>query len=121
MSEPDRRTMDLAERRSAERTIAEARKAARRDFVRYSEEAAKADLEYDKVRARRLVELRSESEPAGVAELRARADAAEHKHRRDIATSLAKAALLRVDEAERESVVVRDLHQSSERVDGLAA
>jgi hypothetical protein len=111
--------MDLQERWQVERRIAEARKAARRDYVRYSEESAVADLEYRKTKAIKLVEYRSEGEPAGVAEVRAEADAAGHKHKRDIAASMAKAALLRVDESERESVVVRDLHATSERIDGL--
>lgn len=113
-------TMDLEQRRRADRSIAEDRRAARRDYVRYAEESAKADLEYRKVKATRYVELRATQETSEGARIRAEADAAEAKCRREIASSLAKAALLRVDEAEREATVVRDLHKTSERIDGLA-
>lgn len=113
--------MDLAERRTAERSIAEARRDARRDYVRYSEESAKADHAYRLTKARSYVQYRGQGETGEGSRIRAEADAAEDRMRRDISASLAKAALLRVDEAERESVVVRDLHRTSERIDGLAA
>jgi hypothetical protein len=116
----DRKTMDLAERRTAERSIAEDRKEARRDYVRYSEEAAKEDLAYRKAKATRYVELRAEGETAEGSKIRAEAEAGEHKYRCKIAESMAKSALLRIEEAERASVVVRDLHSSSQKVDGLA-
>lgn len=112
--------MDLGERREAERNIAKARREARNSYVAYSEQAAKEDLEYRKTKAIRLVEYRAAGEPAGVAQIRAEADAAEHKYKREIAESLAKAALLKIEEAERDSVTTRDLHASSERVDGLS-
>lgn len=111
--------MDLEQRRRADRSIAEDRRAARRDYVKHSEEAAKEDLAYRKTKAIKLVEYRAGGEPAGVAQIRAEADAAEHRMKRDIAASLAKASLLKVDEAEREATVVRDLHRTSERIDGL--
>lgn len=117
----DRRTMDLAERRLADRTLAERRQAARRDYVRYAEQEADADREYAVTMAKTLATARSNGEPVGAAEIAAKAAAAEAKHRRDIAKSLAKAALLRIEETEREAVTVRDIHASSERVDGLSA
>lgn len=117
----DRRTMDLAERRQADRTLAQRRQEARRDYVRYSEQEADADREYAVTLAKTFAKHRSDGEPVGAAEIAARAAAADHKHRRDIAHSLARAALLRIDETEREAVTVRDIHSSSERVDGLAA
>lgn len=117
MSNPE--VMDLDARRKADRSIAEGRRAARRDYVKHSEVAAKEDLAYRKTKAIKLVEYRAGGEPAGVAQIRAEADAAEHRMKRDIAASLAKASLLKVDEAEREATVVRDLHRTSERLDGL--
>lgn len=113
-------TMGLVERREADRKIAQARSDARRDYVAQSEIAANEDLAYRKMKAIRLVEHRVK-EPAGVALVLAEADAAEHKHRRKIAESLAKAALLRIGEAERNSVTTRDIHSTSERIDGLAS
>src|SRR5690348_394617 len=88
----DRRTMDLAERRQAERQIAEERKAARRDYVRYSEAAAKEDLADRKRKATRFVELRGEGETAEGSKIRAEADAGEHKYRCKIADSMARSA-----------------------------
>jgi hypothetical protein len=117
----DRQTMDLAERRAADRALSEQRREARRDYLRYAEQSAEADREYRKAKARKFVELRAEGEPVESAKIQAEAVASDAKHRRDIAASLAKAALLRVEEAERDSVTVRDIHSSSERVDGLAA
>jgi hypothetical protein len=113
--------MDLDARRKADRSIAEDRRAARRDYVRHSEEAAKEDLAYRKTKAIKLVEYRAAGEPAGVAQIRAEADAAEHKYKRELATSLAKASLLKVDETEREATTVRDIHATSQKIDGLSA
>lgn len=113
--------MDLAERRAADHTLVEQRQAARRDYVRYCETEADADRDYERTRARVFAEAKSEGASDRAAELRCREAAAEHKHRRDIAHSLARAALLRIDETEREAVTVRDIHSSSERVDGVAA
>lgn len=113
--------MDLEERRVSERKIAERRAEARRDFIRYCEESAKEDLEYRKTKAIKLVEYRAAGEPAGVSEIRAEADAAEHKYKREIAGSLAKAALLKIEETERNSVTTRDLHATSQKIDGLSA
>ncbi len=116
-----RTTMDLQERRIADRKLAQQRQEARRDYVRYAEQAAKADDEYEQTRARVFLEHKSEGASDRAAELACRAEAASAKYRRDIAASLARASLLRIDEVEREAVTVRDLHASSERVEGLAA
>lgn len=117
---PNPEVMDLDARRKADRSIAEDRRAARRDYVRHSEEAAKEDLLYRKTKAVKLLEHRVR-EPAGVALVLAEADAADHRYKRDIAESLAKASLLKVDETEREATSVRDIHKTSERIDGLSA
>jgi hypothetical protein len=112
--------MDLDGRRKADRSIAEDRSAARRDYVRYSEKAAEEDRSYRRTKATKLVEYRAAGESAGVALVRAEADASEYKYKRELAASLAKAALLKVDETEREATTVRDIHRTSERIDGLA-
>lgn len=113
--------MDLAERRAADRALARRRQEARRDYIRYAEQEADADREYEKTRAITFATAKSEGLSDRAADLKAREAGADHKHRRDIAHSLAKAAVLSIDETERESVTVRDIHSSSERVDGLAA
>ena len=117
----DRQTMDLAERRVADRMIAERRRKAREDYVRWASDAADHDLEYRKVRATAFAQAKSRNGvTATEAELEADAAAAQHKHTRDISHVLARAALLMIDETEREATSVRDIHRSSERVDGLA-
>ena len=117
----DRQTMDLAERRAADRSLSEQRGDARRDYVRYSEQEADADREYEVTRARVYMEKRHAGATDRESELACREAAADPKHRRDIAHSMARASLLRISEIERKSVTVRDLHATSERIDGLAA
>lgn len=117
----DRRTMDLAERKKADRAVATYRKKAREDYVKQADIAANKDKEYRETKARSYVELRNEGETSEGSRIRAEAASAQLRSERDIAASLAKAALLRVDEAERNSVSVRDIHATSQKIDGLAA
>jgi hypothetical protein len=117
----DRKTMDLAERKVADRMNAEHRRKARIDYEKYSTEAAEADLKYRTKKSVSYVELRAKGETSEGARIRAEAESAPDKRDRDIAAGLAKSALLRVDEAESERVSIRDIHKTSERIDGLAA
>lgn len=117
----DRKTMDLAERRAADRELATQRADARRDYERYSAEEADADRDYERTRARVFAEEKSKGASDRAAELACRDAAADAKHKRDLAHSLARSALLRINEVERKSVTVRDIHATSERIDGLAA
>ena len=114
-------TMNLDERRAADRNLARMRRDARADYVEQSETAARADAEYRKAKSLAYLAARDEGLPASGCEVVSNAAGAEAKQRRDIAASLAKAALLRIQEAEREAVTVRDIHSTSERIDGLAA
>ena len=113
--------MDLAERRAADRALSEQRRKARHEYVEQSQLAADHDADYRKVKAARFIELRAAGEPVESAKIQAEAEASESKLARDIAASLAKAALLKIEETERDGVTVRDIHRSSERVDGLTA
>lgn len=113
--------MDLNERRRADHKLAVSRRQARTEYVEQAETAAKADAEYCRVKSVTFLECRDNGMPVTGAEIVAKAAAAEAKQRRDIALSLAKAALLKIQETERESVSVRDIHSTSERIDGLAA
>ena len=113
-------TMDLNDRRRADHQLAVQRREARAEYVKQAEIEARADAEYRRVKSVTYLECRDKSMPSNGAEIVANAAAAEAKQRRDIAASLAKAALLKIQETEREAVSVRDLHASSERIDGLA-
>ena len=117
----DRRTMDLAERREADRKNAGYRRKARADYEKYSAQAAEAELAYRIKKSTSYVELRAKGETSEGSRIRAEAESAPLKRDRDIATGMAKSALLRVDEAESERVSIRDIHKTSERIDGLAA
>ena len=120
MSAPEP-TMDLQARRQADRALAESRRKARAEYVAQSQVAAEADAEYRKVKAQVFVSLRNEGEPQESAKIQAEAAAADERQRRDIAASLARAALLKIEEVERDSVTVRDISKLSERIDGVAA
>lgn len=117
----DRQTMDLASRKAADRATAKYRAKARKDYVNQSEISATKDREYRETKATAYVQLRHEGETSEGSRIRAEAASAQLRSDRDIAASLAKAALLRVDEAERNSVSVRDVHATSQKIDGLAA
>ena len=71
--------------------------------------------------AKSLTRSRSDGEPVGAAEIIARADAADAKHRRDIAASLAKASLLKIEELERDSATLRSISTWSMKIDGVEA
>lgn len=114
-------TMDLAERRRADHELSKQRREARRDYLRYCEDKADADRDYEKARATAFAEAKSQGLSDMAANYKAKQAGADFKHRRDIADSLARSCLQRIDETERDAVTVRDIHNSSERVDGLAA
>lgn len=118
MSEP---TMDLQDRRRMERHYANLRIKAREEYVRQAEIEAKAEHAYDLTRSTAFLDARGKGAPIGEAEMVARRAAVDHKLERDIAHAMARAALLRVAEAERGQVAVRDMHSASERIDGLVA
>lgn len=118
MPEP---TMDLEARRRAERQLARSRVEAREEYVRQAEVEARADHAYELTRATAFLDARGKGAPVTEAEMVARKAAADHKLERDIAHSLARAALLRISETERSQVAVRDMHSASERIDGLVA
>lgn len=113
--------MGLTERREADRRLSEARRKARQNFTDYKEKAADADREYRMIRARVFAEMKSKGGTDKAAEMSADAESANARHDRDLNEALAKSALLRIQEIERDSVSVRDIHQTSERIDGLGA
>lgn len=114
-------TLGLDELRRGARALHETRRQARTDYVRYCEQEADADREYRRTMAQSIVAQRAEGEPASVAEAVARGIAADAKHRRDIAASLAKACLLRIEECERDSATLRSIGEWSQRLDHITA
>lgn len=114
-------TMDLQGRRNADRKLAELRREARRDFERYAEQEADAERDYRKAMAVRFAEAKGEGLSDKRAETDAKGATADLRHRRDIAHSLAFSARMRIAELERDAVSVRDIHSTSERIDGTVA
>lgn len=114
-------TMGLTERRRADHQLAIRRRQAREEYVKQAELAARADADYRRLKSVTYLEARDQGLPSAGCEMVANAAGAEAKQARDIAASLAKAALLKIQETEREAVTVRDIHATSERIDGLAA
>jgi hypothetical protein len=114
-------TLTLDDMRRGAHQLAQARRDARRDFERYSEQEADADREYRVTLAKVFARERSAGEPAGASEILAKAAAAEAKHKRDLAASLAKSALLRIEELERDAATLRSIADWSRAIDGAAA
>jgi hypothetical protein len=114
-------TLTLDDLRTGARQIATRRHEARRDYERYMEQEADAEREYRTTLAKAFARERAEGQPAGAAEITARGEAAEAKHKAAIAGSLAKSALLRIDECEREASTLRSIADWSQRIDGGAA
>jgi hypothetical protein len=114
-------TMDLNDRRRADHQLAKDSDEARAEYVRQAEIEAIADAEYARIRSATYLECRDQGMPVTGADLVAKAAGSEIKQRRDIAESLKRAALLKIAECDRRRVTVRDIHSTSERIDGLAA
>lgn len=118
--------LDFAEVQRAARALGEKRREARRAYEEQSQAAADADRDYRRVFAVAFTRARagSDSEPGrsvAEAEALAASEAAEAKHRRDIAQSLAKSALLRIEELEADRAMLRQLGDWSQRIEGVAA
>lgn len=113
--------MDLAERRRADRKLSKRRQEARQDYERHAEEEARADARYREKLAVEFAKARGDGAAANEAEIYAKSEASQPKLERDLAHAKARAALLKIEEVERDSVTVRDIHSTSEKIDGIAA
>ena len=111
-------TLGLNELRAGAHKLSSERRQARRDYERYAEQAAEADRDYRRALASEFAKRRADGESATAAEIAAQAEASEHKLRRDIATSLAKSSLLKVEECERDSATLRSIADWSRQIDG---
>ncbi len=114
-------TMDLQARRDADRKLTQQRREAQRDYERYAAQEADAERDYRKQTAVKFAEAKSEGLSDKRAEIDAKAATADLRHRRDIAHSLAVSARFRIAGLERDAVTVRDVHATSERIDGVVA
>lgn len=111
----------MDEVRGLARKLAEKRRDGRRDFERYAEQAANAEQAYHKTKAIEFAKARSSGQGVKEAEILANGRSADERHRRDIAQSLAKSALLRIDELEADRAMLRQLGDWSQRMEGVVA
>lgn len=115
--------MDFGEIRAAAHDLAEKRREARRDYERRSEEAAEAERDFRKELAIQFTCCRSDDKGVGESEILANGheQVAGYRHKRDICQSLAKAALLRIEELEADRAMLRQLGDWSQRMEGVVA
>jgi hypothetical protein len=110
--------LDLAGVRQAAHALGQKRRDARRDYERYCEKAADAERDYRKRLAIAWASMRSEGLLSmGAIEVQANSDAADQKHTRDIAQSLAKSALLRIEELEADRAMLRQIGEWSKELE----
>ena len=121
MSNP-RPHMDFDDIRRAAHMLGQKRRDARRDYERYMEQSADADRDYRKALAIAFAEWKAkDGVTAAQAEIAAHAAAADHKHKRDLSSALAKSCLLRIEELEADRAMLRQLGDWSQRIAGVAA
>ena len=118
------RHLDFADVQRAARQLGEKRRQARKEYEEQSLLAADADRDYRKAFAvaftrARVGDEETPGKSVGEAEAIAAAEAADAKHRRDIAQSLAKSALLRIEELEADKSNLRMLGEWSQRIEGI--
>lgn len=123
MSQP---TLTLDAFREQSRKIQQARADARRDYERYAEAAADAERDYRRelatafARAKALPEDPTKApKTAAQAEVQAHSDAAEAKHKRDLAQAMAKSCLLRIEALEADRATLRSVAQWSQAIDSI--
>lgn len=115
-------TMTLDEFRAQSRAIQKARAGARERYEDYAREAAQAESEYRKRLAQAFAEAkRMDGVTAAQAELEAHAAASDLRLKRDLAQSLAKSALLRVEALEADRATLRSVAEWSQKVDATGA
>jgi hypothetical protein len=111
------RHLSFEEIRSAAHDLAGERRKARKDYETHARLASEAEREYRKKLAIAFTSHRSNEKGVGESEILANADAAEQKHTRDLEQAQAKAALLRIDELERDGAFLRQLGDWSKELE----
>lgn len=114
-------TLSLDEFRVKSNQIQQKRSEARRDYERYTEEEAEADRLYRQTLATAFAKAKASDQTAAQAEIQAHADASEAKLKRDLAKSLAKSALLRIEGLEADRATLRTVAEWSQRIEGVTA
>lgn len=113
--------LSLDEFRVKANQMQKARSEARRDFERYAEQEAQADKAYRLSLATAFAQAKAKDMTAAQAEMEAHAMASDKKLERDLAKSMAKSALLRIEQLEADRATLRSVAEWSQRIEGVAA
>lgn len=113
----DNAHMDFMELRSAAHDLALSRREARQDYEKQAKKAADAERDFRKKLAIEFTKARSTEKGVGESEILANGEAADKRHERDLAQSLAKAALLRIEELEADRAMLRQLGAWSQELE----
>lgn len=109
--------MGFAELRSAAHNLASRRRDARKDYEKHANKAADAERDFRKKLAVEFTKARSSGKGVGESEILANGEAADERHERDLEQSLAKAALLRIEELEADRAMLRQLGAWSQELE----
>lgn len=104
--------------RKAAHLLGEKRRAARADYEHRTREAAEAERDYRKTKAIAFTKARDGEKGVGESEIIADHHSADARYRRDIAQSMVKASLLRIEELEADRAMLRQLGDWSQRMEG---
>lgn len=113
--------MSLDEFRVKSNQLQTKRSEARRDFERYSQEEAEADRQYRMTLASAFAQCKANDMTAAQAEVEAHARASDAKLKRDLAKSMSKSALLRIEQLEADRATLRVVADWSQRIEGVTA
>lgn len=101
--------LSFEEIRAAAHDLAQHRREARADYERYIKKAADAERDYRRALAIEFTRAKAGGAGVGEAEIRAQGAVSTHRHERDVAQGMAKAALLRIEELEADRAMLRQL------------
>lgn len=113
--------LSLDEFRVKSNQLQQKRSDARRDYERYSQEEAEADRQYRMTLASAFAQCKANDMTAAQAEVEAHARASDAKLKRDLAKSMSKSALLRIEQLEADRATLRSIAEWSQRISGVTA
>jgi hypothetical protein len=114
-------TLSLDEFRAKSNQLHQKRSEARRDYERYAEAEAKADKDYRVTLATAFAQAKAKEMTAAQADIEAHSMASDKKLERDLAKSMAKSALLRIEQLEADRATLRSIAEWSQRIEGVTA
>ena len=121
MTDAPQQTLGLTEFRRLAHKLGTERGEARRDMERYAQQEADAERDYRRELATAYAKARSAGETGNGAEIAARAEAADAKHKRDLAAAMYHSTKERIASIEATRAMLRAEAEWSQRIDGTVA